>query len=134
MQVLATTLPCRPLVHQSYARADACQIVRRAMATPLWYAVPNGSAQGRQRITRAVRVCRAGADLHLCKAMRLAETPRDVCLSPRINRIREELVRRAELDKFANPFLSGEEKCCLIRDAGRLLHVVGDDHDRVLAL
>ena len=43
--------------------------------------------------------------------------------------IREYLIRAGELDQ-----LTKVEKCRMIRDAGSLLHIVSDNHDRKLLL
>src|SRR5512147_2318826 len=60
---------------------------------------------------------------------RSAEATGDVVLGFLPLRLEEELVGRAELDQFAQVHVGSE-----IRHAGRLLHVVGDDRDRVILL
>src|SRR4249919_1768757 len=57
----------------------------------------------------------------------LAETAGDVVLRAAIARRGEHLARGVELDQLAEIHEGGE-----IGDARRLLHVVGDDHDRVV--
>src|SRR5215217_4796624 len=66
----------------------------------------------------------------------LAETPRHVVLRSLVGRLREDLLRLVELDEDARPLsfparLDAEEGCH-VGDARGLLHVVGDDHDRVV--
>src|SRR6185312_5706876 len=59
----------------------------------------------------------------------LPKTTRYVVLGPLVARVREDLVRRSKFDKFAV-----EHECGAVRDPGGLLHVVGDDRDRVARL
>src|SRR5918999_233116 len=68
----------------------------------------------------------------------LADLAGDVGLRARIGRVGEDLLRVVELDDAAGAVLvlaelDGEERR-LVRDTRRLLHVVRDDHDRVLPL
>src|ERR687896_716426 len=68
----------------------------------------------------------------------LADLAGDVCLRARVGRVREDLVGVVELDDAPAAVLlvvqlHGEEGR-LVGHARRLLHVVRDDHDRVLAL
>src|ERR671914_468826 len=68
----------------------------------------------------------------------LADLAGDVSLRARVGRVGEDLVGVVELDDAAAPVLldvelDGEEGR-LVGHAGRLLHVVRDDHDRVVAL
>src|SRR4051795_13325440 len=58
-----------------------------------------------------------------------AELAGDVLLRARVLRAREDLLRRAELDQLA-----AEHERRLVGHARGLLHVVGDDHDRVALL
>src|ERR1700704_4480019 len=58
-----------------------------------------------------------------------AEAAGDIGLCALVLRCRENRFRRAELDQLAQIHEGGE-----VRDARRLLHVVGDDDDRVLLL
>src|SRR6478672_1233621 len=62
-------------------------------------------------------------------AIGLAELPRHVLLRPGVARVREDRVGLGELDELA-----AEHERGLVGHARRLLHVVGDDHDRVVAL
>src|ERR671915_1542176 len=68
----------------------------------------------------------------------LADLAGDVSLRARVGRVGEDLVGVVELDDAAAPVLLvvelHREERGLVGHAGRLLHVVGDDHDRVLAL
>src|SRR2546421_5741727 len=64
--------------------------------------------------------------LVLSVIIRLSEAPGDVVLGARVAGIGEDLVRRGELDELAV-----EQECGRVRDARRLLHVVGHDRDRV---
>src|SRR5262245_21678442 len=59
----------------------------------------------------------------------LAEAAGDVVLRAAIARSGEHLARGVELDQLAEIHEGGE-----VGDARRLLHVVGDDHDRVVLL
>src|SRR3954453_13368260 len=59
----------------------------------------------------------------------LPELAGDVVLRPRIVRVREDLVGVGNLHELA-----GEHERGLVRHARGLLHVVGDDHDRVALL
>src|SRR5690606_15929992 len=61
----------------------------------------------------------------------------DVVLGARVGRVREDAAGLVELHQAAVPLaalvhLGGEERGA-VRDAGRLLHVVSDDHDGVVA-
>src|ERR1700754_842758 len=58
-----------------------------------------------------------------------AEAAGDVVLGVLLLRLHEELGRGAELDQVAEVHVGG-----VVRAAGRLLHVVRDDHDRVVGL
>src|SRR5207244_13389515 len=58
-----------------------------------------------------------------------AEAAGDIGLRALVARRREDRFRRAELDQLAQVHEGGE-----VRDARRLLHVVGDDDDRILLL
>src|SRR4051794_17850821 len=67
-----------------------------------------------------------------------AEASRDVALRPLVGRLREDLLRRVVLDEHAVAAavvfdLEAEERGHL-GDARGLLHVVGDDHERVVLL
>src|SRR5689334_25259445 len=53
----------------------------------------------------------------------------DIVLRPFVARVREDLVRGSKFDKFPV-----EHECGVVRDPGGLLHVVGDDRDRVARL
>src|SRR3954469_14195546 len=57
------------------------------------------------------------------------KTPGDVGLRALVRRCREQRFSRTELHQFTEIHESGE-----VRDARGLLHVVGDDHDRVILL
>ncbi len=70
-------------------------------------------------------VCSACAALH--HPCHLTRTARDVVLGPRVARLGEEHVRAIELDELAQV-----EERRVVGDARRLLHVVGDDDDRVV--
>src|SRR5271165_2304336 len=64
-----------------------------------------------------------------------AEAPRDIVFGGLLTRIREHLLGVVDLDqapRFAGGFQVEERG--LVADAGRLLHVVGDDHDREIEL
>src|SRR5262245_45199676 len=61
--------------------------------------------------------------------LRLAEAAGDVVLGFLAGRLDEDRVGRAVLDQLAEVHVGGE-----VGDARRLLHVVGDDHDRVVVL
>src|SRR5436853_2779599 len=67
-----------------------------------------------------------------------AEAPRDVVLGPRVGRGGEDLLRRVVLDQLAEALTlvaaRDREERGHVRDARGLLHVVRDDHERVLAL
>src|SRR5215203_4342170 len=69
----------------------------------------------------------------------LAKPPGDVVLGALVGRLGEDRVGAVVLDQQAGAVpralrgLGGEERRS-VRDAGRLLHVVGDDHDRVVPL
>src|SRR4051812_47375826 len=71
--------------------------------------------------------------------MALAHLSGDVGLCPRVGRVREDLLSVVELDHPPRAVvlvlvqLDGEERG-LVGHAGRLLHVVSDDDDRVLLL
>src|SRR5512137_1330981 len=58
-----------------------------------------------------------------------AEPPGDVVLGQLVRRVGEDLFRPVELDKLSKHHEGG-----VVGDPGRLLHVVGDDHDRVVLL
>src|SRR5439155_703578 len=58
-----------------------------------------------------------------------SKPPRDIGLSLLDFRLREDLVGLADLDQAAEVHEGG-----VVRDARRLLHVVGDDYDRVQPL
>src|SRR4051794_40466163 len=68
-----------------------------------------------------------------------SEATGDVVLGALVARVREHLLGVVVLDEHAGPgvadlvHLGGEERAA-VAHAGRLLHVVGDDHDRVLGL
>src|SRR3954463_14357125 len=62
-------------------------------------------------------------------AIGLAELARHVLLRTGVARVREDGVGLGELDELA-----AEHERGLVGHARRLLHVVGDDHDRVVAL
>src|SRR6266849_3374209 len=67
-------------------------------------------------------------------ARRLAEAPGDVSLCSRVARGVEEIGGGCELDQLTvTSFGIHEHERGEIGDARRLLHVVGHDHDRVLA-
>src|SRR5215471_2992510 len=59
----------------------------------------------------------------------LAEPPRNVVLRDLLARVREDLFGPIVLDQTPE-----HEEGGVLRNAGRLLHVVGHDHDRVVAL
>src|SRR3954470_10444148 len=68
-----------------------------------------------------------------------SEATRDVVLRPGVGRVGEDLLGLVELDETAGPpvallgHLRRVERGA-VTDARRLLHVVGDDHDRVAVL
>src|SRR3954447_17623526 len=62
-------------------------------------------------------------------AIALPELARDVVLRARVVRVREDLVRLRELDQLAVEHEGG-----LVGHARGLLHVVGDDDDRIALL
>src|SRR5262245_13164554 len=62
-------------------------------------------------------------------ALPLPESPGDVVLGTLVPGIGEERPGGSELDQLAQ-----EEKARVIAHPGRLLHVVGDDHDGVAGL
>src|ERR687896_2095364 len=68
----------------------------------------------------------------------LADLAGDVCLRARVGRVREDLVGVVELDDAPAAVIIvvqlHREEGRLVGHARRLLHVVRDDHDRVLAL
>src|SRR3954470_5324137 len=67
-----------------------------------------------------------------CRAIGMAALPelaRDVLLRAGVTGVREDLLRRRVLDELAE-----EHERRRVRDARGLLHVVGDDHDRVALL
>src|SRR3954466_4358967 len=81
--------------------------------------------------SKAFAVC-SGITIYLVLAgepRHLAEAAGDVVLRASIARRGEHLAGVVELDQFAEIHEGGE-----IGDARRLLHVVGDDHDRVVVL
>src|ERR1044071_5089096 len=61
--------------------------------------------------------------------MALSKSPGDVRFGTFLARTGEETLRRIDFDKP-----SQVKECGVLRDAGRLLQVVGDDDDRELAL
>src|SRR5512137_2200529 len=61
-----------------------------------------------------------------------AEPAGHVVLGELLPRIGEDLPRRAELHEIPGPVLVHGEEGGLVAHATRLLHVVGDDHDRVV--
>src|SRR5215216_4352199 len=70
---------------------------------------------------------------------RLAEAAGDVVLGPPVGRVGEERVGAVDLDQQPGAVAGalgrlGVEEGRAVGDAGRLLHVVGDDHDRVVPL
>src|SRR5215211_3944420 len=69
----------------------------------------------------------------------LAEAAGDVVLGPTVGRLGEERVGAVDLDQQPGAVAGalgrfGVEEGRAVGDAGRLLHVVGDDHDRVVLL
>src|SRR5437762_1845401 len=81
----------------------------------------------------ASRVClSASSSSWKCRGMAppmLPEPARDVVLGPLVARVREERARHAELDELAQ-----EHEARVVGHAGRLLHVVSHDDDRVAVL
>src|SRR5688500_13102401 len=81
----------------------------------------------------AAKVSRSGRGASSAKATR------HVVLGPLVARVREDLLRAVELDEHPRAgvarlvHLRGEERRHVAHPGG-LLHVVGDDHDRVLVL
>src|ERR1700737_1138564 len=61
---------------------------------------------------------------------RSAEAAIDIVPGAGVNGIPEDLLRGVRFDDDAGSPLLCEEERALLRDAHRLLHVVGDDHDR----
>src|SRR3979409_1864526 len=59
-----------------------------------------------------------------------AEAAIDVVLRSGIYGVPEHLLGRRRLDDDPRGLVLCKEERTLLRDAGRLLHVVGDDHDR----
>src|SRR5439155_9314751 len=59
----------------------------------------------------------------------LAEAAVDVVGGTGVGGVAEDLGGRAGFDDDAGGAVFGEEEGALVGDAGRLLHVVGDDHD-----
>src|SRR3954447_11423496 len=76
--------------------------------------------------------------LRAVSGTRLAHLAGDVGLGARVRRVGEDLLGVVELDDPARAVLLvvelDREERGLVRHACRLLHVVGDDHDRVLLL
>src|SRR4051812_22177798 len=64
--------------------------------------------------------------------MLLSEATRDVVLGPLVARRGEHVASAATLDQYPMAMLVEGKKDRLVRDAGRLLHVVSDDDDGVL--
>src|SRR3990172_3212182 len=63
----------------------------------------------------------------------LSEAAGDVVFGPPVPGIRKDLSRRAELDHLAGPVFCHHHHGGPVRHARRLLHVVCNDHDRIIA-
>src|SRR5579872_5100992 len=61
----------------------------------------------------------------------LSEAPRDIVFGTLVLRSREDLGGRVEFDELTRLGFTREQKAGVVGDAGRLLHVVGDDDKRV---
>src|SRR3970040_28680 len=80
----------------------------------------------RERIeSRSTSYCLEACSVMKLIATLLSEAPRDVVLGLILRRLDEQLVGDAELDHLAEVHVGGE-----VRNARRLLHVVGHDQDR----
>ena len=63
----------------------------------------------------------------------LAETAGYVILSTAITGARKDFLRLIEFNQLSGAAFISIEKCGKVRDAPRLLHVVGDDDDGVVS-
>src|SRR5215208_6545882 len=62
----------------------------------------------------------------------LSEAPSDVVLRALVSWVREHVASATRLDEDPMAVLVERKEDRLVGDAGRLLHIVGDHHDRVL--